>query len=172
MNTPTRRHFLRHSLAAATALGLVGCGFRLRGYSSRNIPVPPTAIIGNTPTAQLLKRQLTAQNAWVQDAQNAQLVLTVINDQHQRVASAITTSAQVREVELKQTFSFTIHNHAGVELASQQTINAQRFMHYAESQAVAKEAEMALLFTNMRQDIAQQVMARLNALAAQSPANP
>lgn len=171
MHKLTRRHFLQHSLAATAALGLAGCGFRLRGWGGKNISAPPTAIVGDTPIAQLLKRQLQAQHALVSDTQNAQLVLTVISDQHQRVASAITTSAQVREVELKQTFSFTIHNHAGIELVSQQTINAQRFMRYAESQAVAKETEMALLFANMRQDIAQQVMARLNALAAQSPAN-
>lgn len=165
MHKLTRRHFLRHSLAGFTALGLVGCGFRLRGWDSTNIVVPPTAIVGNTPIAQLLKRQLAAQNAWVKKADNAQLVLTVITDQNRRVASAVTTSAQVREVELNQIFTFTVHNQQGELLAPEQTLSTQRFMRYAESQAVAKETEMALLFTSMRQDIAQQVMMRLRALA-------
>lgn len=169
MKTSTRRHFLRHSLAAATALGLVGCGFRLRGYSSANIPAPPTAIVGNTPIAQLLIRQLKAQNAWVENTQNAQLVLTVMHDQSTQDASAITASAQVREVELKQTFSFTIHNQQGELLAPEQTIATQRFMRYAESQAIAKEAEMALLFADMRNDVAQQVMVRLRTIAPQQP---
>lgn len=171
MHKLTRRHFLRHSLAGVTALGLVGCGFRLRGWDSVNIVVPPTAIVGNTPIAQLLKRQLKAQNAWVETPKNAQLVLRVINDQSTQNASAVTASAQVREVELHQVFTFNVHNQQGTLLTSAQTIVTQRFMRYEESQAIAKESEMALLFTDMRNDIAQQVMVRLRALVSQPP-NP
>ncbi len=167
MSKLVRRYFF----IITAAFSLVACGFHLRGYNGTSQPMPLTVVVGSTSIANLIKNQLKAQKALVAKEQNASLVLVVISDQGNRVASALTTSAQVREVELSQTFTFLVRNNEGNTIAPKQTIKINRFMRYEESLAIAKETEMEQLVSDMKYDIAQQVMVRLRALAQNLSSN-
>ena len=90
------------------------------------------------------------------------MVLTVLTDRTERIASALSASAQVREVELRQFFEFTLQAAGSMAQAQAVPISISRFVSYNESQATAKEAEFELLYRDMRHDAAQQVLRRLS----------
>ena len=96
-------------------------------------------------------------------------VLTVLVDSAERIVSAFSASAQVREVELRQLFDFSLSGANGAVLIDNAQIRLNRFVSYNESQATAKEAELDLLQRDMRSDVVQQVQRRL---AAVKPASP
>nr|MBP8821962.1 hypothetical protein [Brachymonas sp.] len=101
-------------------------------------------------------------------AADAEVVLTVLTDREQRSASAISTSAQVREVELLQLFDFSLADTNGHILIDASPIQIRRFVSYREYEAAAKESEFELLLRDMRTDVARQVLRRL---AAAKPAS-
>ncbi len=154
---------------AASVAALAGCGFRLRGagtgtdqqqYPFRSLYITGTA----TAMTSQIKRLLASQVQVTDKATDAEAVLTVLTDREQRSASAISTSAQVREVELLQLFDFSLTDASGRILIDAAPIQARRFVSYRENEAVAKEAEFELLFRDMRNDVARQVLRRLAAV--------
>ena len=163
-----RRQWLLLGTAGAGAL-LAGCGFRLRG--TFQFPFQSIYVAGdaNAQTVNLLKRMLSTQVRVAETATGADAVLTVLVDRAERVVSAFSASAQVREVELRHLFDFSLVGANGVVLIDNAQIRLTRFVSYNESQATAKEAELDLLQRDMRSDVVQQVQRRL---AAAKPASP
>ena len=73
-------------------------------------------------------------------------------------------SGQARELELRLRIRFRLRNQAGTELIAPTEILQQREISYNETIALAKEAEEALLYRNMRSDLVQQLLRRLAAV--------
>ena len=170
MQSFNRRQWLVLTGAASVA-ALAGCGFRLRGagnglqqYPFRSLYIAGTATAMTTQIQRLLAGQIQVADK----AADAEVVLTVLTDREQRSASAISASAQVREVELLQLFDFSLTDASGRILIDTAPIQARRFVSYRENEAVAKEAEFELLFRDMRSDVVRQVLRRL---AAARPAS-
>ncbi len=163
-----RREWLLLGATGAGAL-LAGCGFRLRGVFQ--FPFQSIHIVGsaNSATVNLLKRMLSTKVRVTEAATDADAVLTVLVDSAERIVSAFSASAQVREVELRQLFDFSLSGANGAVLIDNAQIRLNRFVSYNESQATAKEAELDLLQRDMRSDVVQQVQRRL---AAVKPASP
>ena len=163
-NRITRRQclLLGASGVAGASLALAGCGFALRGnlqYAFKTIHIAGNS---QSPVAVLLARLLYGQVQVVETAANADMVLTVLTDRTERVASALSASAQVREVELRQFFDFSLKAANSMAQADPVQIRINRFVSYSESQATAKEAEFDLLYRDMRNDAARQVLRRLS----------
>jgi len=172
---PKRRRLLSASLQAGllTAMSgvLVGCGFKLRGgqsfaFSSIAI-VAPT----NSGTAVELGRSMGSTVRVLTDIPKppqpqAQLVLQVTRDTSEKAVVGINTTGQVREFQLRNTFTFQLRTAQGKELLSEQEIVQRRDISYTESAALAKEAEEVLLVRDMRSDIVQQVLRRLATIQA------
>lgn len=166
MQSFNRRQWLALTGAASVA-ALAGCGFRLRGAGAGQQQYPFRLLyIAGTATAMTsqIKLLLAGQVQVTDKAADAEAVLTVLTDREQRSASAISASAQVREVELLQLFDFSLTNTSGRILIDAAPIQARRFVSYRENEAVAKEAEFELLFRDMRNDVARQVLRRLAAV--------
>ena len=166
MQSFNRRQWLTLAGAASVA-ALAGCGFRLRGAGTGQQQYPFRSLyITGTATAMTgqIKRLLAGQVQVTDKAVDAEVVLTVLTDREQRSASAISASAQVREVELLQLFDFSLTDTNGRILIDTAPIQARRFVSYRENEAVAKEAEFELLFRDMRNDVARQVLRRLAAV--------
>ena len=166
MQAINRRQLLTLA-AAACGTALAGCGFRLRGanlqYPFRSIFI---AGAGTAMVAQL--KRLLARQVQVADAiAHADVVLTVLLDQEERTASAFSTSAKVREVELLRRFDFSLADTRGNVLIESAPITMRRFVSYSEDEATGKEEEFETLLRDMRNDTAQQV---LRWLAAARPA--
>ena len=88
----------------------------------------------------------------------------MLGDQRERVVVGYTSSGQVRELQLRMRFLFRLRTPQGKELIPDAEISQQRDLSYNESNAVAKEAEEALLYRDMQADIVQQLMRRLGAV--------
>ncbi len=148
--------------AAGASMALAGCGFALRGnlkYAFKSIHIAGSS---QSPVAVLLARLLDGQVQLTETAAGADVVLTVLTDRVERTASALSSSAQVREVELRQFFEFTLQAAGSMAQAEAVPISINRFVSYNESQVTAKEAEFELLYRDMRNEAAQQVLRRLS----------
>ncbi len=110
-----------------------------------------------------LKRLLARQVQVVDAIAHADVVLTVLLDQEERKASAFSTSAKVREVELLRRFDFSLADTRGNVLLESSPITMRRFVSYSEDEATGKEEEFETLLRDMRNDTAQQVLRRLAA---------
>lgn len=154
------------------ALVLSGCGFRLRGSAS--LAFATLRLVGSTqtPIAQALQRALIKQGVRVDspDAlvlaanETPQVVLTVAQDQRQRVVVGQTSAGQVRELELRALFSFTLTNALGREVMAPTQLSLTRSLNFSETAVLAKDAEEAQLFNDMQNDMVAQVMRRLSAV--------
>ena len=70
---------------------------------------------------------------------------------------------EVRELQLRLRVRFRLYTPAGKELQADEIIQ-QRDLTYNETSALAKEGEAELLFRDMQNDIAQQLLRRLAAV--------
>ena len=167
--TALRRRTLL-ALLPAPALLLAGCGFKLRGvqqfsFRSLYIAAPP-----NSPLARELQRTLQGASDAVQvptdPAQQlqAEAILEVLSEQHERTVVGLNASGQVRELQLRLRLRFKLRTPLGEEWIPETELLQQRDISYNETIALAKEAEEALLYRNMQTDLVQQLLRRLAAV--------
>ena len=176
-NTPPagdgRRSALRRIVGAgalaATALALGGCGFALKG--SYVLGFDTVYVNNNQPSSvsRALQRELVSAGAKViADApagpQARAVVLGVILDQRERTVVGQTSSGQVRELELRYRFRFNLSTPTGRRLIEDQEILLLRSITFSETEVLSKSAEEQLMYTNMQNDVVQQVMRRLAAV--------
>lgn len=160
----------RLCLTAGLALGVSACGFRLRG--SVTLAFETLRMAGSTlsPIARELRLALISQGVRVDAPVEAvlaanevpQVVLTVSQDQRQRVVVGQTSAGQVRELELRALFSFNLTNAAGREVIPETPLALTRSLSFSETVVLAKDAEEAQLFIDMQNDMVSQVMRRLS----------
>lgn len=154
--------------------GLAGCGFRLRG-SGVTLAFQSIEFrgAGSVAVVQQLRDQLRASGVAVVEPQPteqgtapvvADVVLTVLQDQRERVVVGTAVAGQVRELQLRHSVRFHLRTLKGKDLIEEATIQQVRELSYSETQALAKEAEEALLFDDMRSGVVRQIMMRLAAV--------
>ena len=159
----------RRLLLAAPALLLAGCGFRLRGvpqfaFGSLYIAAPE-----GSQLALQLRRTLEATGGGLRVLSDpaalpqAEAVFELLAEQQERLVVGLNASGQARELELRLRIRFRLRNQAGSELIAPTEIVQQRELSYNETLALAKEAEEALLYRDMRRDLVQQLVRRLAA---------
>ena len=164
-----QRRFLLSSCVAVAALPvfLAGCGFHLRNnqeFAFKTIAISPTA---GSPVAQDLVRYFG--NALVplvtpKGGLAADVVLYIVQEVRERNIVAVNASGQVRELQLLVRLKFKVQTPQGLELINTTEIAQQRDISFNESSALAKEAEEALLYRDMQNDIVQQMLRRLAAI--------
>lgn len=161
-----RRSFL---LAACASLALAGCGFELRkapDFQFKSIAVPANSAVSN-----YLRRNLRAAgNVEVlpaDRAEEAEAVLEILGENRESIVISTNAAGQVRELQLRLTVRFRVRGKGGKELLAPTAITQSRDITYNETAALAKEGETELLFRDMQNDIAQQIVRRL---AAAKPA--
>ncbi len=160
---PPRRLFL--SLVPVVAL--TACGFKLR--QAPNFAFTSLYSAAATPLGNELKRDLEASGKVkvITDAKqqgDAQVILDILGDQRERVVVALNSAGQVRELELRLRVRFRLRGKDGKELIPETELLQRRNVSYNSSVVLAKEAEEALLYRDMQNDIVQQIMSRLAAV--------
>ena len=172
-NRPAPAALRRRTLLAllpAPVLLLAGCGFKLRGvqkfaFHSLYIAAPPSS-----PLARELRRTLQGAGDAVQvvtdpaKQQEAEAILEVLSEQHERTVVGLNASGQVRELQLRLRVRFKLRTPSGEEWIPETELLQQRDISYNETIALAKEAEEALLYRNMQTDLVQQLLRRLAAV--------
>lgn len=164
-----RRLILSSFSAMAAATVLTACGFKLRqapdfAFSTLYLNAPESS-----PLANELRRNIesTGKVKVLRDAKDmnsAEVILDLQQELRERVVVALNSSGQVRELQLRLRVRFRLRTPAGAEPIPSTELLQQRDISYNETQALAKEAEEALLYRNMQSDIVQQMLRRLAAV--------
>ncbi|MCW8207400.1 hypothetical protein D8B24_10135 [Verminephrobacter aporrectodeae subsp. tuberculatae] len=154
---------------ATLALLLPACGFRPRGVPAFSFDSLYIAAPMGSPFARQLQRTLEGAGTQLRVLRDpaalpgAQAIFALLQEQQERVVVGLNASGQVRELQLRLRIRFRLHTPAGGELIPETELLQQRDISYNESIALAKEAEEALLYRDMRTDLVQQLMRRLAA---------
>jgi LPS-assembly lipoprotein len=150
----------------AAALGMAGCGFKLRGAETLAVRrIALTGFAPRSPLADELKAALQASGVTVEaDPARAELILQALTDARERAVVATTSAAQVRELQLRLRLRWRTHTPAGREVTPVAELLLARDMSYSESLALAKQHEEADFYREMQTDIVAQVMRRLAAV--------
>lgn len=154
-------------VALAGASALAGCGFQLR--RAPELPFKTLHLAGFKPTSPMgvaLRRALAGAptTRLVEGRAQAEAIFEVLGDADEKSVVAYTSSAQVRELQLRSRLVFQLQSASGRELIGRTEIVQSRDMSYKERDALAKEQEEQLLYRAMQDDIALQVVRRLAAI--------
>lgn len=154
----------RYCVVLILALLLSGCGFHLRGRAT--LPPGLSAVFVEQQRAPLiseaLHRVFTEQSLpLVADKAQAQVVITVSNEQYTRRVLSVGASGKVQEYELHYAVDFAFLDANGTSLTPRKTLSIRRELRYDSNQVLAKAGEEQQLKTEMAADAAQQVIRRL-----------
>jgi LPS-assembly lipoprotein len=161
------------ALLAAVLTLPAGCGFHLRGQA--NLPFDTLYIPGSTPLVVELKRNVAAasKTRLVASQNDAQAVLGFTQELRDKVILSFNTQGRVSEYRLRYRVGFRVTDSKGSEVyVPTNDILLTRDMSYSDEQVLAKEAEEALLYREMRSDMVQQILRRLVAAKPVLPQQP
>jgi len=152
------------ALLAAFAL-LTACGFHLRG--EYNVPFASVymSTTGTSQVAVKLRRELAnSPTRLMASAKDAEAQLNISGERRERIILSLSGSGRVLEYQLKLWLRYQlVDNKGGVPIPSSE-IQLQRIMTYDDSQVLAKQQEEAMLYKDMEQDAANQILRRMSAI--------
>ena len=170
MHLPVVTTLHRMLLALLALAVVVGCGFKLRGAISVDLPFKTVYVAGvpdTSPFSQVLKSQLRANGIGVvpnEYKDRAEVILRVLGDQQTKTVVAVNPNGLAREYRLNYRLGFRVDSGSGIELYPPTTIEMSReisFNPQTAQEVLSKEQEDALLIRDMQNDAAIQVMQRL-----------
>lgn len=146
-------------------LTLAGCGFQLRGsaqlpFSTLNIGLPESSSLRADMARTITS---SSQTRIVDDPREAQAVLLVLVDTQAKHILSLSSAGRVREYELVRNFIFQVNDASGQPLIPRSQIVMRRDISFNDDQVLSKEAEEALLWRDMQNDLMQQLLRRLAA---------
>lgn len=155
-------------LLLGLTLALGACGFHLR--NSQDLPFNKIYI--TMPEYADMRVQLarsiraSSKTEVVSDREEADAIMTVTLDQPQKVILSLNSSGRVREYQLKRNFNFRVHDKEGRDLMVPARLEIRRDISYTDDLVLSKEAEEALLWRDIQNDLVQQILRRLAAAKA------
>lgn len=166
----TRPHYLSIVSILLLALTLSACGFHLRGQVNLPPEMARTHIQGLGQYSDLgrdLRRLLEGSGTEVvESAEQATAILDVVDNQAFRRVLSVQGGGKVQEYELIQRLVFSVRTTDGRVLLEPQRLELAREYLYDRNDPLASGSQEAEIRTEMRRDIAQLVMLRLQALGS------
>ena len=163
---------LRNAFLISLVGVLAACGFQLRG--SYALPYESIYIAGADYSLIVagLKRAIRASGSTrlADSTQDAQATFLPTNELREPVILSLSSAGRVREKRLRYIYSYRIIDQKGRDLVLPGTVQLNRDLTYADSDALAKTQEEDLLWRDMENDLVQQLMRRLAAAKPQAPA--
>lgn len=157
----TRR---RLTLAIAASGLLSACGFQLRGPAQLPFSTLFVQGAGNTPLGQELRRALRVSNVRLEDSPaKAEATLTIMSEIRDRLILSLGGQGRVREYELRYRLAYQLTDAKAGVITPPTEILLKRDISFNDNEALAKEAEEALLYRDMQTDAVQQLLRRLQA---------
>jgi LPS-assembly lipoprotein len=153
-------------LLAAAVMSLTGCGLHLRGHGSRDAQFAFHSVYiqapGKTTFTTSLQRMLTGRKLTVVTAPGQQdLTLNIIYEATDKQITALNSSGHVIEYLLRYRVTLRVYDRQQDDWIPTTEIQLQRVLPYDDTLVLAKMQEEQLLYEDMRNDAAQQVMRRL-----------
>ncbi len=160
-------HIWRYA-AALLLLALTACGFHLKGYSPdtlRPLPFSSLYLSGGGSIAGDLRTQLKIDPRikLLDQPQGADAVLTVDHEQTRKDILTINSAGQINQYLLIMRIDARLTVH-GKEYTPEMQIRVRRTLNYTNSEILGKDQEEQLLWNDMRQDAADQIVRRLSYL--------
>ncbi len=159
---------MRRALLAAIGLAplVSACGFRLRGAQQLPFETIYLGFPANSPLGSELARNIRAgtNTRVVETAKDAQAVFEVLGESRDREVLSVNAQGRAREFTLRQRLTFRLHDGKGSEYLGPTQVTVQRDVAFDDAQALAFEAETALLYRDMQTDLVQQILRRLAAV--------
>lgn len=155
----SRRWFLLATLA------LCACGFQLRGVYSLPFDTLYIAMPETSELHAIIKRNVEAstQTRIVAEAKDAQATLTILGDVPVKNILSLNSAGRVREFQLVRTFTFRVNDVKGHDFVPVSNIRITREITFNDAAVLAKDAEEALLWRDIQNDLVQQLLRRLAA---------
>jgi LPS-assembly lipoprotein len=149
-------------LSAALLLG--ACGFHLRGQASMPFSTLYLETGGsNSAFITELRRSLESNDVkLVGTAERADLVLNIVYERPEKQILSLSGSGQVSEYQLTYRVSLRAYDNKGQDWIPAEEMVQRRDYSYDDADILSKEAEEALLYKSMREDMVQQIVRRLS----------
>lgn len=160
-----RQTFARFSLLTLVSLGLIACGFHLRG----NIPLPaglsPMYIETDSPynpLVQAIKDHLTAYHITLADSpKTANTVLRIIHIETSESLVSVSASTNTRQYALAQTLKMELMGKKGQTIVPLSKLAATNPFTVESSQVLSASSQKQALVGDMQQALVMQLMAKL-----------
>jgi LPS-assembly lipoprotein len=156
-------------LSLILAASLAGCGFKLRGEASADMPFK-TIYLGFGPGSTLgaeLSRNIRAygHTQVVGTKKEAEAILDIIQPEMRgKTVLSMNSQGQVVEYTITYRFVFRVIDSHDKELLPPTTISLKRDLNFNAALALAKAAEEESLYRDMQSDLTQQILRRLSAI--------
>ncbi len=156
-----------------TLLFLSGCGYHLRQPAQLPASISPIIINGAGPYSDLsteLAHRLKSETVEVtMERSEAKTMLNISKYNRQNRTLSVDGSGKVAQTELRHTLDFTLIDASGKILVPSQTVVVVRDYINTEGQKLGKVTEADQLSEGMRQELARQIVTRLQAQLKTSP---
>lgn len=160
-----RRSLLRLLFASLAAGALLGCGFRLRGESSLPFASAYVEADEGSALAARLRAELARQGK-LSARDTAQIIIRVVQEERRKSILSLSGAGKVREHRLEQMAVLTVLDASGAERIPPTLLQRSRDFAYSDAQQLAKEAEEAMLWREMEDELLRQILRRLRLLPA------
>lgn len=161
---------MRSFFALLLAVSLAACGFQLRGSYSLPWDTLYLGLPENNEMYAQIRRGIEAstQTRVVGDPKAARASLVILGNTQAKSILSLSGAGLVREFHLTRTFVYKIQDAEGRELVPVNQIILQREMTFDDTRLYAKEAEEAMIWREMQDDLVRQLLRRLAAAKPKS----
>lgn len=140
---------------------LAGCGFQLRGQTPLPFNSAYVEAAGSSTLAAQLRRYLKNKGKWAERRDQADVVVRLRDESRIKSILSLSGAGKVREYRLINQVTVSAVNPGGAEMLAAAEIKLTRDYSYSDEQALAKEAEEAMLLKDMDDDALRQILRRL-----------
>ncbi len=127
--------------------------------------------VGASPVATEVRRRLAGgPTKLATSAKDAEAHLRINSETPEKSILTLTGAGRVYEHQLRLRVDYQVSDAAGKPLVEQTVLEVRRNLTYSETAPLAKEAEEAQLYIDMRQDAAAIILRRIAVAAGGGPA--
>jgi LPS-assembly lipoprotein len=154
------------ALLAGMTILVASCGFQLRGDPEVGLKKLFISSVGVSQVAVEIRHFLAAgPTRLVTNAAESEANLQILQETREKTVFTITGTGRVYEFQLRLLVRYEMRVPGREEPVIPSTeIETRRLITYSETAPTAKEAEEALLFKDMQQDLARQILRHVAAV--------
>ena len=171
------RRLSHYSLLLLLTCVLGACGFQLRGTGNSGTTFPDTwksmTLVTGNPNGEFSRDVVAVFAAngvqWT-DSNSANFSLVLDSENFTQRNLSLNSEARVAEIELSMSAQFTVLNASKAAVMPQTTVLVVKQMENDPRNVVGKDGEVRLIQSEMRTELAEQIMRRIGFFAASSQA--
>lgn len=159
----------RHIIVLVTTSLLVACGFHLRGLADLNFNKIHINNQSLTISRDLNSSLKSNGVKVVKDKEEAEIQIDMVNEGVEKRILSLGGGGAVREFELFYRVSFRMKSASEELWGAPQVVESRRDFSYLDSELLAKQAEEAQLYDDMRRDAVREILRRISAHKSAQP---